>query len=808
MKNYKDKIEKLISKMTPEEKTRLLCACSTFETFGCERLGIEGFKTMDGPHGVRPDSKPKNSFTWDDDPKFNVTALPVESALGASWNKELALIYGDTLGSEARGRGKDIILGPGVNMIRQPLSGRNFEYLAEDPVLAGELGKNLVKAIQKHDVAACVKHIALNNQELDRGGVNVKVSERALREIYLKAFHTAIIDGGALTVMGSTNKYNNEHCSHNRRLTKEILKDEWGFSGLAMTDWGAAHDEEQAIYNGLDLEMNTSQNYWEEYYLGKPFCERTKNNPKEMKLLDDKVRRILYVMFNINMFSPDRKKGANNTKEHQKAALDIAKETIVLLKNDDKILPLKKDKAKKILVMGENADKKHCRGGGSSSVPAYYEVTLLDGIKKVFKDSEIEYIESMTGEMKSIPVEMLDFANKSTGYRGFERRIHKDFNVWNGEYDLEYCMSPEVNPETDNQKGLNFVGVMILPEDGIYNIEIHYNGEGWVQINGTTMCSMKFYEKPQKRVISLEGKKGDRFEIAVTFLLEENGRGRYLRMGMTNGNLKSNEKETEKIIEKIKNADTVIYCGGLTHDVDLEGADKANIKLPPMQNKEIELVLKNRPDAVISLTAGTCVELPWIDTAKAVVWNQYNGMEAGNAFALTLCGDVNPSGKLPFTMPYKYEDTPVARYGEYKSGECELKEDIFLGYRGYEKDEIKPMFPFGHGLSYTEFEYSDLKIDAGSVKFRLKNTGTVSGKEAVQLYIGVKNTKIPHPVKELKDFYKIELMPNEEKTVEFTLTDDMFTYFCEDKNAWERYDGDFSVYIGSSVSDIRLKGDL
>ena len=385
------RIDDILNEMTLEEKVAMCHANSKFYSNGVERLGIEELALMDGPHGVRSETE-RDSWNCLNREEDKCTYLPTETALAATFDLSLAKRFGETLGREARYRDKDIILGPGVNIIRTPLCGRNFEYMSEDPCLISKMAPELVKGIESQDVAACVKHYALNNQELDRSGTNPIVSKRALNEIYLKGFKSAIIDGGASSVMGAYNKYKGQHLCHNKYLVNDILKGKWGFKGVYLTDWAGCHDTDEAIFNGLDIEMGTNLPY-DEYYLANAFLEKARQDENVRKCLDDKVRRILRLMFSINKLDGERKKGEINTPMHQITAYDIAADGMVLLKNDNKVLPIKRNEHKKILVLGPNANKVHSEGGSSSGVRTLYEINPLDGIENRFADvCEIVYV--------------------------------------------------------------------------------------------------------------------------------------------------------------------------------------------------------------------------------------------------------------------------------------------------------------------------------------------------------------------------------------------------------------------------------
>ncbi len=800
------KIEELLSQMTLEEKVAFCHANSKFTSAGLERLGIEELTMSDGPHGVRPEVA-RDSWDCLNRPEDDCTYLPTGTALAATWNPELGSVFGETLGSEARWRQKDIILGPGVNIIRTPLCGRNFEYMSEDPCLIEKMVPKVVKGIESQDTAACVKHYALNNQELDRTYVNVEVSRRALQEIYLKGFYAAIITGGASSVMGAYNRYLNQHCCHNDYLVNKILKERWGFRGVYLSDWAGVHDTDEAIANGMDIEMGTSKPY-NEYYLADAFLEKAENNPEIQALLDDKVRRVLRLMFSIKKGDPTRNKGEFNTKAHQQTAYDIAAEAMVLLKNQGGLLPIDKARLKKLLVVGPNADVKHSPGGSSSGVHAFYEITPLEGIKnRLGKLCEIEYQSGDFGlQYNPIPTQNMNIADHNAGCRGCritsyrkgvaETTISNAASIVNGEAE-----SYELNLSVH------------IPEDGIYSFKFATTGNAAVSTDGGEPLQLN--REPWNPEILVENsfdlKKGQDITFSCRVDKKEDKNVDFSIEWITPKEFANSSSEAE-LLSKAAEADYVIYCGGIDHSFDTEGCDKCTMMLPAAQDVIIPKLVDANPNTIVAITAGSPVAMPWIDKAGAVIWTWYGGMEVGNVLCDILTGDICPSGKMPFTLPRDYSDTPVARYGEYKAGNCKYNEDIFVGYRAFDKDNIKPLFPFGHGLSYSSFEYSDLIVEAkgegATVSFTLKNVGKVAAKETAQLYVGDPECSVCRPVKELRNFKKVELKPQERVKISLELTKQDLCFFDEITDDWKLEKGVFTVFVGSSSTDIRLMGEF
>ena len=688
------RVEDALARMTLEEKVKILHAQSKFSSAGVPRLGIPELWTTDGPHGIRPD------VLWDDWNQArctndSCTAFPALTCLAATWSEEMSALYGKSIGEEARYREKDVLLGPGVNIYRTPLCGRNFEYMGEDPYLAAKMCVPYIQEVQKNGVAVCVKHYALNNQEAHRHKYNAVVDDRALYEIYLPAFKAAVQEGQAWSIMGAYNLYQGEHLCHNDRMLNKILKEEWGFEGVVISDWGGVHDTDQAILNGLDLEFGTGTNgldskygnSYDAYHLAQPYLERLKDGRADIGLLNDKVRRVLKLNFRTAM-NKNKPYGSLCSPEHYAAARKIANEGIVLLKNENNVLPLVKEG--KILVVGENAIKKMTVGGGSSSLKAQYECTPIEGIKAaVGNKAEIIY---------------------QRGYLGDLLRTYNDVDT-----------------------------------------------------------------------------------------------------GIDLSDSRSEEQMIADAVEAAKDADVVIFIGGLNKAryQDSESRDRISMALPYAQDKVVNALTEVNDNVVVVIVSGNAVEMPWIDKVEGVVETWFSGTQTGHALADIIFGDVNPSGKLPFTFPVKLEDNGAHALNAYHkdSLQVEYKEGIFVGYRWAEKHDIKPLFAFGHGLSYTTFEYGEAKCrksgDGFKVSVEVTNTGTREGKEVVQLYISDEESTLERPVKELKGFKKISLLPGETKKVVFEVEPDMLKFYDPARGGWVLEAGAFTAHVGAASDDIR-----
>ena len=708
-KPIEERVEDALKRMTVEEKIAMIHAQSKFSSPGVKRLGIPEVWTDDGPHGVRPE------VLWDEWEQAGWTndscvAFPALTCLAATWDPEMALLYGKSIGEEARYREKDVLLGPGINIYRTPLNGRNFEYMGEDPYLTSKIVVPYVQGVQQNGVAACVKHYALNNQEANRHTTNVIVDDRALYEIYLPAFKAAVQEGKAWSIMGSYNLYQNQHCCHNQRLLNDILKGEWGFDGVVISDWGGAHDTEEAIHNGLDMEFGSwtdglsdgTSNAYDNYYLANPYLKLIKEGKVGTRELDDKVRRVLRLIFRTSM-NRNKPFGSLCSEAHYDAARRIGEAGVVLLQNNNNVLPIDLNKTKRIAVIGENAIKMMTVGGGSSSLKAQHEISPLEGIRnKVGDRAEVVYARGYVGDPSG------------------------EFN------------------------------------------------------------------------------------------------------GVVSGqNLQDNRTPAELINEAVnvaRNADYVIFVGGLNKSAgqDCEDSDRKELELPYGQNEIINALAKVNKNLVIVNISGNAIAMPWIEEVPAILQAWFLGSEAGNAIASILLGEVNPSGKLPFTFPASLKDVGAHKLGEYPGVlrtdgsnilDEKYNEGLYVGYRWADKEKTKPLFPFGYGLSYTTFEYGEAVMnrkamkgnDTITVSIPITNTGMREGAEIVQLYIHDVKSTLPRPVKELKGFCKVQLAPGETKKAVFTICKNDLSFFDDTQRKWIAEPGAFEVLIAASATDIRSK---
>ena len=690
------RIEKLIKKMTLEEKVGLLHGNSKFYVAGVERLGIPEWSLSDGPHGVRAEIN-RHDWAYAGWTNDSASYFPTGTAFAATWNPELAYRRDEVLGEEARWRKKDVLLGPGVNIIRSPLCGRNFEYMSEDPYMNSVLAVAYIKGLQSRDVACSVKHFAVNNQETNRTTVDVECSERALREIYLPAFKAAVQEGGALTVMAAYNKFRGEFCAENNYLVRKILRNEWGFDGVYVTDWGAAHSTVPSMEAGLDLEMGTLIDKYEDWYYANPLIEAVKSGKIPMSLVDEKVGDVLRVMIKTNVLDPKKRfgPGSMNTKEHQQATYDAAAEAIVLLKNQNNLLPLDFSSIKSLAVIGDNATRKHSNGGLSSEIKAVYEVTPLEALRA----------------------------------------------KWGDKVDIRFAQG---------------------------------------------------YEK------------------LSTFVEGSNN-------GQSSGTFSSKTQESDALlkeaVEVARTSDVALLVCGLNHDYDTESFDRLNMDIPYGQVELIQEVVKANPRTIVVMIAGSPLNMAAVDICSpAIVWAWFNGMEGGNALVDVLSGKVNPSGKMPFTTPVSLDQSPAHALGNFPGRDLKVnyEEDILVGYRWFDTKGLPVVYPFGYGLSYTTFNYSNLNTDkktydqADTIQatFTLTNTGDREGAEVAQLYVSDPVCSVMRPVKELKGFKKVFLKPGESRRITLDIPVSSLAFYSEAQSQFVVEPGEFILQLGASASDI------
>lgn len=694
-------IDQLISKLTLEEKIGMLHGNSMFATGGVQRLGIPELKMADGPLGIREEIS-RSSWApagWTND---FATYYPASGALAATWNPKLAHTFGNSVGQELRARGKDMLLSPAINIVRTPLGGRTYEYFTEDPFLNKSMIVPLVIGLQKNDVMACVKHFAANNQETNRDFVDVQMDERTLREIYLPAFEAAVKEAKAYAIMGAYNKFRGEYLCENDYMLNKVLRDEWGFKGVVVSDWAAVHSTVKSLKNGLDIEMGTPKPF-KDFFLADKLMAAVKAGEISEAEIDIHVKRILRALFQVKAMgdTTTRVKGSIATEAHYKDAYNIAAEAIVLLKNEQDALPLNLGGVKKIAVIGNNATKKNALGGFGAGVKTKREVTPLEGLQnRLPKNVTVDYVEGY--------LERYDVSNKgNTG-----------------------------------------------------NVTIH----GPVTV--------------------------DQIDPA----------------------------QLQQAIEAAKQADIAIVFAGSNRNYETEASDRSSLKLPFGQEELINKVLDVNPNTIVVLIGGAPYDIAGIKSkAKAIVWSWFNGSEGGNALADVLLGNINPSGKLPWTMPKDINESPAHATNSFPGDKTvTYKEGILVGYRWFDTKNIEPLYPFGYGLSYTSFNIGSFSANKKSynkqetilIKCTVKNTGKRKGAEVVQLYVSNPGSSVMKADKELKAFSKVMLQPGESKVVEMKIKVADLAFYDETKNAWNTEAGEYILQLGNSSRDIFQKVKL
>jgi len=689
------RIDKLVAQMTLEEKIGMLHGNSMFTSGGVKRLGIPELKMADGPLGVREEISRDN---WAPAGLTNdfATYYPAGGGLAATWNADMAYTFGNSVGQELRARDKDMLLSPAINIVRTPLGGRTYEYMSEDPFLNKKIAVPLIVGLQDNDVMACVKHYAANNQETNRDFVDVQIDERTLREIYLPAFEASIKEGHAYSVMGAYNKFRGEYLCENNYMLNKILRDEWGFKGVVVSDWAAVHSTVKSLNSGLDIEMGTPKPF-NEFFLADKLIAAAKNKEVSEAELDKHVKRILRVLFQVKALGgKDRVKGSIATEAHYQDAYKIAAENIVLLKNDNNALPLKLDGVKSIAVIGNNATKKNALGGFGAGVKTKREITPLEGLKNRLPSS----------------------------------------------------------------------------------IAINY-AEGYLEL----------YEEKNK------GNLGN-----IT----------------SNGPITIDQLDPVKVseaVEAAKKSDVAIIFAGSNRDYETEASDRRNLKLPFGQEELIQKVLAVNPRTIVVMIAGAPFDIDAVSKkTSALVWSWFNGSEGGNALADVILGKVNPSGKLPWTMPKQIMDSPAHATNSFPGGKTvNYAEGILVGYRWFDTKKITPLYPFGYGLSYTTFAFDNAKTDKTSytesetisISVDVKNTGKVDGKEVVQLYTSKSNSKIARAAQELKGFQKTLVKAGSLNTVTIKVPVKELAYYNVAAKKWTVESGKYTLKLGNSSRDIK-----
>ena len=809
-------INELLGKLTLREKVALLSGADAWRTVPIERLGLPALTVSDGPHGVRANRVEAGRISG------LSTAFPTGVSMAASWNTDLIERVGAALGQETHALGCDVLLGPCVNIVRHPLAGRNFEAYSEDPFLAGRIGTAWVKGVQSEGVGASLKHFACNNQEIERGRGNSIVDERTLREIYLSQFETVVKEADPWTVMCSYNRINGAYASQNHHLLKEILKGEWGYRGAVISDWGANHTITESVQGGLDLEMPGPAKYY-----GNLLAEAVQNWQIDAADVDDAARRMLRMIVRSGRMNGTVDTGSLNTPAHQALARELAEEAITLLKNDGGLLPITPGQVRTIAVIGPNAASAPISGGGSSQVEPPARSMPLEALQAGLNGRAETRYEQGCDNLVDLPLLRMDqltsgdahglkgeyFAQATLDGKPDVTRIDTLADCW------WYGSGPAEGISIE-RFAARWTGTLTVPETGLYTLKLTNMASASLALDGKVLIDHMRSVEAMAEQLSVSGTAqveltaGQAYALKVELIKTSGENMANVRLQMARTYRPGEDDRQARAVALAKQSDVVIFFGGMPEGYESEGADRPNIELPGGQNELIHALVQANPRTIVVLNAGAPVALPWLAEVPAVLEAYYPGMLGGQAIANVLLGAVNPSGKLPVTFPQRLEDTPA--FNNYPGTKDVLYgEGIFVGYRHYDQRDIAPLFPFGHGLSYTTFEYADLHTpqqakagEAVHVSLAVKNSGTRAGKEVVQLYVRDVQSSLPRAPKELKAFAKVSLAPGETQTVQFELDARAFSFYDPSRKQWVIEPGEFELLAGSSSRDIRTRATL
>ncbi|MEZ0396067.1 MAG: glycoside hydrolase family 3 C-terminal domain-containing protein [Anaerolineales bacterium] len=800
-KQIEQQVESLLAQMTLAEKVALLSGRDVWHTVPIERLGIPSIVMTDGPHGVRAADPATGRKIGP------ATAFPTGISMGACWNPELVEQVGRALGEEARGMDCDILLGPCVNIVRDPRGGRNFETFAEDPYLAGRTAAAYIRGVQSRGVGTSLKHYAVNNYEIERLRASSEVDERTLREIYLAQFEMAVKESQPWTVMCAYNRVNGVYASQHDYLLNKILREEWGFEGAVISDWGANHTIFESIAGGLDLEMPGPARYY------KLLADAVQNWQIPAEAVEAAARRVLRLIVQSGRMDGKRPKGAVNTPAHQALARRLAEEAITLLKNDGRTLPL--EDIRSLAVIGPNAAEAVIQGGGSSRVPAPYRVSPLEALqKKLGKKVRLEYEQGCDNfdEPHDVPSAWLSGlrlrAYAASDFSGKPMREQDGLpaEMW---YHTGWSAEP-IKPQA-----FCWEGSLTLPADGLYRFFLRHSGAVRLWLDGQSVLESRPSaggrgEAAETTTALKAGKHALRLEL-IRPLSEEIV---FFKLGLARTFEAGRDPRRQRALELASRCDAVVFFGGYPEAFESEGWDREHIRLLGGQDELIAALAEVNPRTAVVLNVGAPVTMPWAEKVGALLLAYYPGQENGNAVASVLLGEVNPSGKLPVTFPRRLEDSPAFLNAAYPGcRQVRYGEGIFVGYRYYDARQMEPLFPFGHGLSYTTFEYGGLKLPEKVrrgqpvvVTLTVTNTGRRAGKEVVQLYLADLQSSLPRPPKELKGFAKVALAAGQSQTVTFTLDERALSFYDPVQARWVAEAGEFEVLVGSSSRHIRLRG--
>ena len=811
------KAEAIRAKMTLDQKVSLLGGWGTMYLEEYPALGIPRRWAMsDCSHAIKPEHG-RWDWPYVQGVDMRCTTMPPLSAVAMTWNPEMAALHGRTMAEQMRALGKDQILGPGVNINRSPLCGRNWEYMSEDPFLTSKMVVPYIRAAQAQGVATTVKHFCVNNQELARTSVDTVVDERTLHEIYFPAFKAAIQEGGSIALMSSYNKFNGQHTSENAYLQRGILRDRWGFKGLIVTDWGGQHSCVPAALNGGNVEMNNGKGitHFTDWFNGKfPLADKVRAGEVPEATVDEMVTRVLFAMAKTGFLDGIQPKGERLTQKHRDACVTIGEEAVTLVKNEKGVLPLDRKTLKKVIVVGMQADQVFTPYGSSCESHASREITAFAGLRDALKgQAEVELLPlgaefSPDGSAFPIPQTAIEtFAsdgNDAFVTRAWERLRWKEGKLWSDETVPDGFVSDphstlgccrfraKVRPQQD---GLHVF--VVTPRENFGSATVHVDGKAVTRTAGHKAKPV-FLKKDRTYTVTVDVEPANDLKARFTF-----------------GWKTVSELDAAKRAERLREADAVIAFTGTVigwgRARESEGADLPDMSEPEGHNEDIAAFLKmGLKNLVIVNRSATQLEMPWADDCDTLVQLPYLGQEGGIAFARVLLGDVNPSGKLAATFPRKYADTGVAQMGTYNGKQVIYNERFYVGYRWFDRKSIAPLFPFGHGLSYTTFAYSDVKSEACAacggwkVSVKVANTGKVAGKETAQLYVIPEDPKVERCVKELKGFAKTKLLaPGADETLAFAVTPRELAIYDDFLHRWRAPAGTYVLAVGASSADLR-----
>lgn len=799
------KMETLLNEMTLAEKVSLLAGADMWHTVAIKRLGIAAIQVSDGPNGVRG---------ADDNLGETSVCFPVGVAMGATWNPELIEQVGRALAAEIHAKGAHLLLAPTVNIHRTPIAGRNFECFAEDPYLNGIMAAAYINGLQKAGISACIKHFVANDQEFERFTISSEVAERPLHEIYLEPFRLAVEKANPWTLMSSYNRLNGIYTSENDALLRDILKEKWGYDGAVVSDWYGTYSD-NVPGGGLDLEMPGPARWMD----AEKIVMAVANGSLDEAVVDDKVRRLLRLIERVTGPRPSLPRADGQLPRR------VAAEAIVLLKNEGNLLPLDSDKGKTIAVIGENARWAQIMGGGSSQVNPHYVVSPLAGIqKRVGADVTVAY-EIGAPIHRMPPLISRDWLTAV----GNEDVVGQPGLALNYYHNLDLSGDPAysgvmrkselswfgtANPFVDPRHfSLRLRGTLTPPESGDYQLHLWSVGQARLWVDGALVIDHWGETADRQTSMTVPLDAGRPVSLQIEYVTDPAGKWRIVRLGCVPP---LPADPIQAAVDLAAQADVAIVVAGLTREWESEGFDRADMRLVGQQDELIARVAAANPNTVVVLNVGSPVEMPWAGDAAAILQSWYGGQEAGNALADVLFGDVTPSGKLPITFPCRLEDNPAFINYPGENGKVYYGEGLFVGYRYYDKKEIAPLFPFGHGLSYTAFAYDNLRLNGATfgpgdeiiVSVDVTNKGERAGQEVVQLYVRDEASRLVRPLQELKAFAKIHLEPGQTQTVTLTLNGQSLAYYDPAVGEWVTEPGAFTLLVGSSSRDIRLTGQL